>query len=213
MHRGRSSPSSELVAWDAMAAAMVTLVKTMTYRGDPLEEWSNSYHLDAAPASRADWVTLVIALATLEKTCYHSGNTITKALVYDDSDNPATYSLDAVTDAFHFAGTASVSSAWWMAGDQAATVGIDTGLNGLSGKPIWLRKYYHGGVLVTSTPDSLASGYITALSTFAGGLVSTAIVTGIHFADKAGRRPDGPVRVDPYSTTRTLKRRGKRPTP
>lgn len=195
-----------------MAAAKVTLVKVMTYRGDPNEEWSNSYHLDAAPADRAGWVTLVEALAALERHVYNAGSVITRAAVYDDGDNPATYVLSAVAEGFALAGDYPVTGVSFFAGDQADTIGWDTGLRGSSGKPIWLRKYFHGGVERSDLPDSLPNDFIAVLQTFGNALKDTAIDAGIHFADKNGRRPDGPARVDPYSTTRTLKRRGRRPT-
>lgn len=196
-----------------MAAAKITIVKKFTYRGDPLEEWSNTYHLDAVPATRTAWKSLAVALAGDEIPCYTSACTIVRALVYDNGDNPATYVFDAAVEGFDYNGSLSTTGVSVFAGDQASTFGIDTGLTGSTGKKIWLRKYFHSGVESTGAPDSLPTGYKTALTTFATLLLSTAIDGSIHFADKNSRRPTGSVRVDPWSTTRTLKRRGRRPTP
>jgi hypothetical protein len=194
-----------------VAAAGITIIKKFSYRGDPNEEWSNTYHLTAAPADKAAWVSLLLALGGMESNCYSAGSTVIRALCYDDTDNPATYTLSAPGDFTAFTGGAPSTSGNNFAGDQAATVGWNTGNVGSTGKAIWLRKYFHDGWESSSDPDSLSTSYASLLATFAGDLLTTAIDGSIFFADKTGARPDGPARVDPYSTTRTLKRRGKRP--
>jgi len=194
-----------------MAAPMITIIKKFSYRGDPLEEWSNSYHLTAAPANKAAWVTLLLALGGMESNCYSAGSTVIRALCYDDSDNPVTYTLTAPGDFTAFTGGAPSTGGTNFAGDQAATIGWNTGDKGSTGKDIWLRKYFHDGWESSSDPDNLSTSYASLLATFGGDLLTTAITGSIYFAKKDGSRPDGPVRVDPYSTTRTLKRRGKRP--
>jgi len=198
-----------------MAAAMITLVKKFTYRGNPLEEWSNSYHLDSTPPDLTAWKAMCGSsyLGGMETTLYTASTTLIRALCYEDSDNPATYVLDLVALGLSATGSLATTGLSRFAGDQAATVGIDTGLTGSTGKKIWLRKYYHDGVEITATPDSLGAAYVTALGAMATYLLGTALHGTVYYADKNGRRPTGLGRVDPYSTTRTLKRRGKRPTP
>jgi hypothetical protein len=192
---------------------MITMIKVFTYRGDPLEEWSNSYHLSDHPADRAGWASLAHGMGFLEQHCYTNASQIKRALCYDDSDNPVTFTLDGAIDGgFDYTGIASLTGGAPFAGDQAATVAWDTGLRGSTGKPIYLRKYFHGGVEAAGAPDSLQATYLAALEDFCDALLSTPIDGTIYFADKNGRVPDGPRRVDPWSTTRTLKRRGRRPT-
>jgi len=190
---------------------MITLIKEFTYRGNP-EEFSNSYHLDSVPASRGDWVDLVGALGSQERTCVSGAVTYKRGLVYDNSDHPALYTIVYADEGGEFTGDLIGTEGDVTAGDQAAVVSVNTGLVGSSGKPIWLRKYFHSVYELSGTDvDSLASTTIAALSSFMTNLRDSEIQSGHFYADKNGRRPDGTVRVDEFVTTRTLKRRGKRP--
>ncbi len=193
-----------------MAAPMMTIIKKFTYRGAP-EEWSNSYHLNDHPADRAGWVTDVGNMAFREQPLYTADCVVDRALVYNDASNPATFVFDAATEGFDFAGALDGSTGHIFAGDQAATVGWETGILGGSGKMIWLRKYFHNGTEHDTVPDELSAVYAAALAAFGASLLGDALPSGFFYADKNGRRPDGPVHVDPWATTRTLKRRGKRP--
>ncbi len=194
-----------------MAAAQITLIKEFLYRGLP-EEFSNSYHLDSFPDNRGNWVDLVEALAVLELEVMHSGVTYKRALVYEDSDHPAIWTIVFADEGGEPVGNLGGIGAEQAAGDQAAVVSWRTGLVGSSGKPIWLRKYFHG--VWTKPPtdmDFISDDQNAALVTFGEALRTTEITAAHYFADKNGRRPDGPERVDEFITTRTLKRRGKRP--
>jgi hypothetical protein len=96
-----------------------------------------------------------------------------------------------------------------MAGDQAALVEWKTDQLSSRGKPIYLRKYIHHGTVGISGGDSLDTGYKAILQNYAD--VMKTFHGGIR-----GRTTSGNVvaaLVSPWVTTRTLKRRGKRPLP
>lgn len=194
-----------------MAAAMITLVKTFTYRGNP-EEWSNSYHLDGTPADRAAWISLANGLFGDEAQVYGGAVHGARALCYDNSDNAALFTLVCGGELSSVAGVAGAGGNTTMAGDEACVLSWNTGLNGSTGKAIWLRKYYHGAfVQPDPNQDYIGSDTATALTSLGNFLLGNDLGGGVHYADKNGRRPDGPIRVDEFVTTRTLKRRGKRP--
>jgi hypothetical protein len=82
------------------------------------------------------------------------------------------------------------------------------------GKPIFLRKYVHAGEMAATDPDQLDNDFVTALDSFA------TQVNNLHGGLRTGPRVAlDPIPADsvvshhviPYSTTRSLKRRGKRP--
>ena len=75
------------------AVTGLTLIKRFTYRGDPLEEWSNTYHFNGAPpGDAASWKVLAGDLINLERHCYDATNTVVRAYGYD-SDDPTAHSV------------------------------------------------------------------------------------------------------------------------
>lgn len=191
-------------------------VKRFTYRGDPTEEWSNEYALTlATPASRAGWITAADALMAAEKPLYRSGSTIVKVYGYDSDDEDAiavfTYDSDS-GDFTAVAGTLVVGTDLPIAGDQAAWIRWKTERLTSKGKPIYLRKFYHGLTTSPGAPDSPSTTWRTNAATFA-----TALRTGSNALIGAirgqGHSPDPLISsaAATFMTTRTLKRRGKRP--
>jgi hypothetical protein len=201
-----------------MAAAMITVTKTFTYRGEA-ELWSGSYHLTDHPVDPTAWGDLAGAISVWERPCFTADVVPWAYLGYENSDDPSVWGALASDLSISVPGTLAVGSDQYMAGDQASTFGIKTGLFSTKGKPIWLRKYFHGGVVAAADPaDYIGMGLNSALSDFTAhliddemGLTSGDTGSPIYYADKSGRRPDGPARVDSFVTTRTLERRGKRP--
>jgi hypothetical protein len=194
-----------------MAESAITLIKRFTYRGVN-EEWSNQYHFsDAPPTTEAAWKTLVDAVAAKEKTVLHSGIKIVRAYVYTDSDDDSDFTIDYTALGAEITGTLSVTSSEVCPGDAAAWIRWSTGTVGSTGKPVYLRKYYHGALITTtlSDPDGLTSAYKTALSTL-GTQLKDGTITGFHLCGPSGQTP-GTVAVSQWATTRTLKRRGRRP--
>lgn len=196
-----------------MARPGVTLVQRFTYRGNP-EEWSNTYHfLGDAPSSDDDWTTLIDALTTIVAPALTSVNHIVRAYGYADTDNDASFVYDIAGTGAGIAGTAPTegSGTSQAPGDVAAWMRWKTGYTNSKGKPVYLRKYFHGVWIgdAGSTIDQLDTILLAAMQTQADVLNS---VSGDWpgLSDPHGDAP-GVSAVSAYVTTRTLKRRGSRP--
>jgi hypothetical protein len=190
----------------------ITSIKSFEYR-DAVEEWGNTYHFDGDPPSdEAGWLDLFVELAALEKTVLPITTSIVRAYCYDDTDDHSVFTLDTDAGFTSVAGTATYTTGSYLApGDAAMWIRWKTARLNSNGKPIYLRKYYHG-VIVTPAGgdgDTIQSGQHTALEALADSLNT---VTG-DWPGLVG--PDGVVpganKVSTYATTRTLKRRGARP--
>lgn len=201
-----------------MAARVgVTTVKRMSYRGDPNEEWSNTYWFTGSiPADSAAWKALVDALIVQEKTLYTGSSTFIRAYGYDsDLDTAvAVWSRDYLAAGDSVAGTALTTGGTYPAGDQAAWVRWKTSRLNSKGKAIYLRKYYHGVPTDEDSPltaDNVLGSWATAAQAFGAKMrdasfISARTLTARKFADTlVGHN------ASTYITTRTLKRRGKRP--
>jgi len=79
-----------------------------------------------------------------------------------------------------------------------------------NGKRVYLRKYFHGGQIHGVNPDTVPAASITGLLAFGNKLMDGTFATSRKICDKDGNTPIG-CAVSQYLTTRTLKRRGKRP--
>lgn len=197
-----------------MPTGKITIVKQFTYRGDPTEQWSNSYWFQGAPpATPDDWMNFTTEVAALERPLFHPGISIVHYLGYADGSphHAAVWSApDSVVGDYTPAGNIGP-------GDAASTVRWSTEDLTSKGKRIYMRKYFHGVDLAggVTAEDSLMSEYVTALSAYAAAIsasAATALSNGFAMADVHG----DPVLHDqwavlPVVTTRTLKRRGKRP--
>lgn len=191
----------------------LTLVKQFSYRSVN-EEWSNHYHLTGTvPADAAAWRTLFNAVAAAEAAVYDSQHVIVAGYGYDD-DSPtahAVWSVDlTVSPNTPMAGTGNFSPAVASPGDAAAWIRWKLDRVNSKGKPIFLRKYFHGVKLNTSGGDSLVSTQRTAYLNLATLLSTGAGVGGAHIRDTGGGAVVS-VGASNWVTTRTLKRRGKRP--
>lgn len=198
----------------AAPTTYLTVIKRMPYRGDANEEWSNSYALSGStPADSAAWRTLFDALVVEEKKVYLPEVEVIGGYGYDGiptTGDHALWTVDLrVSPNSPVAGTFSGAGAR-LSGDQAAWVrwGLDRYANG---KRVYLRKYFHGGMSAGSTnTDLLLTGYATALTAFGAKMRDGSFSGARTLVDKLGNVPIGHG-VSPYITTRTLKRRGKRP--
>lgn len=190
----------------------VTIIKDFSYRGT-LEEWSNSYSLTGTtPTTDAAWKTLFDAIITSEKRCYMSASRTVRAIAYKAGEDHATYSFDYLGAAATVAGVLVKStgeSAW--AGDQAAWIRGRVG-SSPNGKPKYVRKYYHGGCTEVNQPDLLSVATKANYLLHAGTMTDGTLPGSMKWCG-----PDGTVAASlgtsVYTTTRTLKRRGRRPTP
>lgn len=190
--------------------ASVVLVQKFTYRDAP-EEWSNRYHFKGeAPADSTGWHDLAVALFTILKPCLPTSTTLVRAYGYlsDTTDSVAT--VDFTTGGLSpIAGTATVSGNV-APGDAAMTCRWLTPARTSKGKPIYLRKYFHGVYLNTADTDQVAATQHTALQAFAAAAIVDWGSTTFQLCDKNGTVPTAPA-ASPWVTTRTLKRRGRRP--
>lgn len=200
-----------------MAVGIVT-IKVGYRHGVQTEEWSNKYHLTGPdPANPTAWRTLLDALTAEEKKLFPTSVKIVRAYGYisDADDAVSVWGVDLtvapntpVVGSFSLAGTE-------MPSDTAAWVRWKLDRNNSNGKAIFLRKYYHG-VLATSGGDATSADTLlptqkTAYTTFGNLLFTGAgIDGGRHIRDTGGGNPIA-MGVSQYFTTRTLKRRGKRP--
>jgi len=192
------------------AVTGLSIVKRFPYRGDPLEEFSNTYHFKGQPpGDDASWRVLANDVWNVEKLHFPTNVLFVRAYGYD-SDDPNAHHVFQLDNTIPgpppggtYAGTGS-----GFAGDQAACMWWKTNRLSSRGKPIYLRKYVHSGFASAANHDDLEAGYMAQLDSDAQGLNT------IHGGLRSPRTDDTVVAhgVIPYVTTRTLKRRGKRPT-
>lgn len=198
-------------------AVGVTLIKTMTYRADATEEYSNQYWLTGAvPADATAWKALADALIAQEKLVYPSVVVVVRAYGYDSDLDTATavWSWDYAAAGTSVPGTFAPGANPLAPGDGACWVRWKTSRLNTKGKAIFLRKYFHPAVMAGSdinTHDNVMTAQKTALAalgtklrdgTFLDGRTITARGQTDTIVSSAGST---------YVTTRTLKRRGKRP--
>jgi hypothetical protein len=185
----------------------------MPYRGTTDEEFSNRYYLRGAPpADDAAWLTLVTDLANLEAICFSPPVKTVRAYGYNDdaANAQSVFSHDWLATGDWPNGSLTDSGPL-MAGDQAGLIEWKTNRKNSRGKFIYLRKYFHHGHVDATNTDNLGTQTALNYRQFA------------HELDPAGTAFHGGIRsrthADPllfigeysYVTTRTLKRRGKRP--
>lgn len=191
----------------------ITLIKKFTYRADSNEEWSNKYYLTGGiPADSTAWKALADALIAQEKTLYTSGTVVVRAYGYnDDTVSPnSVWSFDYAGAGATVPGTHTRGGVA-PAGDQAAVVWWKTDRLNSKGKPIYLRKYVHDPDIVTGGGDGLVTGYKTACTNFATKLKDGTFLDARTLRSRTHADNIIASGVDQYVTTRTLKRRGKRP--
>lgn len=190
----------------------LTLVKKMTFRGDTTEEFSNTYHFTGSvPADSTAWAALRDALITQEKTCYASNVYVIRAYGYDsDAENASAVYVSDFSGS-PIAGTLSGSGGQGIAGDQAAWVRWKTSRVNANGKSIYLRKYFHGGYAASGDADTILAGWKTNLQAFGTKLYDGSFLDARTIRSRLHAETITARSASSYLTTRTLKRRGKRP--
>jgi hypothetical protein len=190
----------------------LTLVKEFQYRGKP-EEWSNSYHFTGViPGTPAEWRALAVAVHASEKTCYLAASKLVTAYGYDGLTVASVYQGDfrTGTDALTPGTLVQGSNDRPMNGDQAGWLRGHIGVSS-TGKKVYVRKYFHGGTVSNLSSDGLPPGLTNAY--IAHGQV---LKGGTLPGPSTWCAPDsggvGLTAASTFVTTRTLKRRGKRPT-
>jgi hypothetical protein len=198
----------------AAPTTYLTVIKRMSYRGDPSEEWSNSYALTGStPVDSAAWRTLFDALVLQEKTCYTSDVTVVAGYGYagiPGSGDHSIWNVDmTLAPNTPVPGTLTGTGAK-MAGDQAGWLRWGLDRFTAKGKRVYLRKYFHGGYTSSGTYDDMHTGTRNAYLAFGLKLEDGSFAAGRKICDKDGNVPIGHA-ASTYITVRTLKRRGKRP--
>lgn len=187
----------------------ITLVKEFQYRDKP-EKWSNTYHFSGTtPSSVAEWQTLGEAIWSAEKTMFKSAVKLVGLYGYEAGNELSVAQIDySVPPLAPIPGTSSVSASP-APGDVAFWVRWRTPDRNSRGKWIYLRKYFHG-VLTEPGLDTVAAPVRTAAAAYAAKMIDGTLPGGAKICGPQGAVASAPL-VSTYATTRTLKRRGKRP--
>lgn len=197
------------------AVCGITSLKEFTYRGLP-EAWSNTYWFEGAiPSDNTAWKSLYDALVLQEKTFLPPAVTLIGAYGYDDNsdDRNAVYHIDMkVSPNAVVAGTYSGGGAAGASGDAAMWIRWGTSRNNTNGRKIYLRKYYHGVYNSGGAGfDALLGTQKTALSAFGAKMMDGSFIDGRTLRSRLHDETLVGHAESTYITTRTLKRRGKRP--
>ena len=187
----------------------VVMVKSFTYR-DAAEEWSNRYHLlGTAPSDATGWKNLYDAIWALEAPLLPTRVTLVKAYGYLTDDTASVDSHD-----YHVGGSPPAGTLGFdlspAPGDAAMVVSWKIARRSSKGKPIYLRKYFHGVDEASGEIDQVNTTQLTHLNSYATAMLST---IGATASFMCGPQGDVPISGagSKWITTRTLKRRGKRP--
>jgi len=194
----------------------ITLIKRFTYRGDANEEFSNTYALTGSvPADNTAWKALADALIAQEKTCYTSAVKVIRAYGYSDDaeDASSVWSYDYKAASAEVSGTLAPSGTWATApGDSAVWVRWKTSRVNSNGKAIYLRKYFHDATYASATgSDAVTTSQRTALDAFGTKLRDASFLDARTIRSRTHAETLLGSGSSQYVTTRTLKRRGKRP--
>lgn len=195
------------------ATPSLTIVKKFLYRAFSDEEFSNTYHFNGGtPSDGTAWKALADAVIDDEKACYTSAASVVRAYGHEAGNTISVWTYDYEAHSETVAGTCTVETGGHQwAGDQAGVLQWQTADFTSRGKRIYLRKFFHSG---ESGPGSLydalgsncTTGYEALGAAWVSGYISsTYVIAGPNGA--AGSNPE----ALPWVTTRTLKRRGKRP--
>lgn len=198
-----------------MACGMTT-IKRFTYRG-AIEEYSNQYWFTGdAPSSPTDWRALFDALCTQEKTVYRNDTELIGGYGYDSDADGATavWSVDlTVSPEVVIPGTLTVTGGAAHPGDVAVWARWKTSRLNTKGKAVYLRKYFHGAYSDSAVGvDTILPNQKTKLTDFATKLKDGTFISARTITARGHTDTILSVGASSYLTTRTLKRRGRRPT-
>jgi hypothetical protein len=189
----------------------ITLVKEFDYRGRP-EEWSNTYHFKGAatPDEDGQWSNMILAVWDEERKVIQSSSKLVRAYGYAAGNESSVFQWDLTgEDPAALVGQNAVSGIN-MAGDQAVWIRAKIG-TGSTGKKVYIRKYYHDVPLGAQGGDVIHPLAVPLLQTLAETLIDGSILGDWTWCGPQGQDATLPFAPN-YPTTRTLKRRGKRPT-
>lgn len=191
----------------------IVIVKEFTYRG-AAEEFSNKYHFSGTtPANAAAWKTLADAIIAAEKLAVQPTMRFVRAYGYEAGTEHSVAQIDyTVAPNTVVVGTQPFPSGIGVPGDIALTIRWETGVLNSRGKKIYCRKYMHGALSEGTPFDKVYTGQATAYLTYANKLIDGTLPGSFKYCGPQGAVLSTPS-VGNWLTTRTLKRRGKRPLP
>jgi hypothetical protein len=130
----------------------VSVNKSRSFRGKT-EIWSNVYHYSLATNLDVTLATdLVDQIATAEKLCHSSGVTFEDGRVWEVGGTPAENETIVIRD---LSGTGALAALDSTYAEACVVARCDTNRNTSTGRRIYLRKYYHMGVMPSATTGSL----------------------------------------------------------
>lgn len=193
----------------------ITILKRCTYKS-VLEEFGNTYHFSGTqPADLAAWKTLADAIIAAERPTMPADVEFVQAYGYNAGNDNSVAQIDyRVSPNVVLSGTGGFTGGGRNNLEVAATVRWPTPGFTSRGKRIYLRKYYHA-VYTSVFPDmdKLLASQKATFATFAAKLIDGTLPGGFKYCGPQGAVASAP-QVNDYTTTRELKRRGKRnPTP
>lgn len=194
--------------------ASVVLIKEFTYRGEA-EEFSNTYHFEGTvPASPEAWKTLIDGWIAEERKIFRNTVRFVRAYGYEPGSNHANFVIDyeVPPNTVATGQLSPVVGSNPAPGDAAATVRWNTGEYNSRGKLVYCRKYFHGAWADASNGDLLDANQKAAMDAYAAVLISGFFPGSAKYCGPQGANLSSPL-TSQWITTRTLKRRGKRPLP
>jgi hypothetical protein len=193
----------------------LTVNKSFTYRG-AREEYSNSYVFSGpTPADLAAWTAWAVKVKDLEKTMLLADTQFVDWYGYAPGSwetKPTHVDAQGLYGGGVVGTLANASGQPVAPGDVAFWVRWDTGqFTNPGGKRIYLRKYFHGVMLLNPTqPDVIYPTQVSAAQAYGAAMYSgSGLIGTARLARETGTLPVAHG-VSPFATTRTLKRRGKR---
>lgn len=189
----------------------ITLVKSFDYRGLP-EEWSNTYHftMDSPPTEEGQWSNLAMAIWEEERKVIQSSSHLVRAYCYEPGNEHSVEQIEWPNEDVTTMSGQNTDNGIDMAGDQAVWIRAKVGTSS-TGKKVYIRKYYHDVPLGAQGGDRIHPLTVPRLNDLAATLIDGSMLGGFKWVapqGATGSQPFAPI----YPTTRTLKRRGKRPT-
>lgn len=186
----------------------LTLVKQFTYRGQP-EEWSNSYYFSGGVPPDADsWKLWADAVWNQERELLDDTVKIHAAYGYLPGAEVSHFQ-HAYYDVPASQTTGTLTGSPDNPGDVAMWVRWSLPNRNSKGRPVYLRKYFHG--VVGTGGDALGSTLVQRANAYATTMKDGSLPGGLRICGAQGAVA-GAHKISPWFTTRSLKRRGKRPT-
>lgn len=185
----------------------ITINKQINYRGKK-EVTSNTYHFSGTtPASDAGWHTLALGIWAAEAPLMASTVQFVGYLGYEAGNEHAVSIKNYLEDGTAPLAATGIADGTGTPGDVAAWVRWATPDRTSKGKRIYLRKYFHE---VAQTDDKPVAAWFTAANTYGTKMIDGTLPGGAKICGPQGAVASQPF-ASPFITTRTLKRRGKRP--